>query len=364
MFDSFNVFPPNADLTPSKRVKFGIDPTFPRLHLGHFIPLRLIKQMKEKGHEVTIVIGTFTAQLGDPSGRNATRPILSTTEVEENSNSIIERVKQILGEDTVFFQNAEIHNRMSLPTFLLDVASKFTLAHMTSRNEFANRISDNQPIAIHELLVPLLQGMDSVHLKTEIEVGGQDQLFNFQIARQLQINFDQKPQFCIMVPIINGTDGRKMSKSFGNCIFLDEPASDIFGKVMRISDETMREWFPLLTDFKGPQDFSHPMIAKKFLAFEIVRQLHNTDTASLAQEFFEKTVQNKEPPDQIREIQANLWTLTQIVREIRNSSNNVANELIQKGAVKIDGIVCKEKKRSVLQGQIIQVGKRDFAKII
>lgn len=357
-----NIFPTNADLTPSKRVKFGIDPTFPRLHLGHFIPLRLIKQMKENGHEVTVVIGTFTAQLGDPSGRNATRPILSVTEVEENAISIMNTVKEFLGEDTVFFQNAEMHNKMSLPIFLRDVVSQFTLTHMTSRNEFANRIANNQPVAIHELLVPILQGMDSVHLNTEIEIGGQDQLFNFQIARQLQANFGQKPQACMMLPIINGTDGRKMSKSFGNCIFLDEPANDIFGKTMRISDNTMLEWFPLLTD-ASPKDFSHPMEAKKFLAFEIVRQLSDLDVANLAQGFFEQTVQNKKPPNEIPEIMADNWTLIRTVQEVKNSSANQAHELIKCGAVKINGEVCREKKRLVLRNQIIQVGKRDFVKI-
>lgn len=355
-----NIFPVDADISPSKRVKFGIDPTSPRLHLGHFIPLRFVKKMKEAGHQVTIVIGTFTAQLGDPSGRDTTRPILSEDEVEKNGESIMLKVTELLGNDIDFFPNTWIHNSMTLPTFLRDVVSKFTLSHMTSRNAFANRIENNHPIAMHELLVPMLQGMDSVHLKTEIEVGGQDQLFNFQIARQLQESHGQKPQACVMFPVINGTDGRKMSKSFGNCIFLDEPANDIFGKVMSIPDVVMNEWKPLLSDMTAL--FNHPMDTKKALAFDIVRQLKGQEAAQQAQEFFEKTIQNKEVPDQVRDIKAS--SLIQAVQEIRQSSKTVARTLIGSNAVRIDGVVCREENKPVLHGQVVQVGKRDFAKIL
>lgn len=354
-----NIFPTDADISPSKRVKFGIDPTFPRLHLGHFIPLRFVKKMKEAGHQVTIVLGTFTAQLGDPSGRDSTRPILSESEVRQNAEQILNKVKELLGPDTDFFPNDWLHNSMTIPKFLRDVASKFTLSHMTSRNAFANRIEANHPIAMHELLVPMLQGMDSVHLKTEIEIGGQDQLFNFQIARQLQESFGQKPQACIMFPVINGTDGRKMSKSFGNCIFLDEPANDIFGKVMSIPDSVMDEWFPLLSD--TTRDFIHPMDNKKALAFDIVRQLQDREAAKQAQDFFEKTIQNKETPEEIPAIEAT--TLMQAVQKIRSCSKTAARTLLNAKAVKINGVICTEENKSVQNGEVIQVGKRDFAKV-
>lgn len=357
-----NIFPLDADLSPSKRVKFGIDPTSPRLHLGHFIPLRFVKKLKEAGHHITIVIGTFTAQLGDPSGRDTTRPILSEDEVSKNGERIIHKVQELLGNDIDFFPNTWLHNSMTLPVFLRNIVSKFTLSHMISRNAFADRIENNHPIAMHELLVPMLQGMDSVHLNTEIEVGGQDQLFNFQIARQLQESHGQKPQACVMFPVINGTDGRKMSKSFGNCIFLDESANDIFGKVMSIPDNVMFEWFPLLTDFGTGLDFNHPMVAKKSLAFEIVKQVKNSDAAEEAQEFFEKTIQNKELPDNIREIQCS--TLIQAVQKIRQCSKTVARTLIAGNGVKIDSVVCREEQKPVLHGQVVQVGKRDFAKIL
>jgi len=355
-----NIFPENADISPSKRVKFGIDPTFPRLHLGHFIPIRLVKKMKEQGHKVTIVLGTFTAQLGDPSGRDNTRPILSENEVKQNADSILETVKNLLGDDVDFFPNHWIHNSMTLPNFLRDIVSKFTLSHMISRNAFANRIENNHPIAMHELLVPMLQGMDSVHLKTEIEIGGQDQLFNFQIARSLQESHGQKPQTCIMLPVINGTDGRKMSKSFGNCIFLDETATDIFGKVMSIPDSVMVEWFPLLTDCSVTD--LHPMEAKKKLAFEIVKQIQSEDAAKDAQIFFEKTVQHKELPDNIP-ITHGDRTLLKVVQEMRNCSITAARKLLLGRGVKIDGVVCLDGNTPILHGQIIQVGKRDFTKV-
>jgi len=247
---------------------------------------------------------------------------------------------------------------MTLPKFLRNVASKFTLSHMISRNAFSNRIENNHPIAMHELLVPMLQGMDSVHLETEIEVGGQDQLFNFQIARQLQESFGQKPQTCVMFPVINGTDGRKMSKSLNNCIFLDEPANDIFGKVMSIPDNVMFEWFPLLTDVQTCP--LHPMEAKKKLAFEIVLQLQNKEAAEQAKSFFEKTVQQKEIPNTIPEIQAE--TLVLAIQKMRNCSKTACRKLLNGKGVKINGVVCTED-RPVSSGEIIQIGKREFAKI-
>lgn len=355
MFSDFNctkvnmfIFPNTADLTPCKRVKFGIDPTFPSLHLGHLVPLRQVRKMQEQGHIVHIVLGTFTAQLGDPSGRDATRPILSREEVEVNAQWIANQVNKVLTNSFTFFKNGDIHNTMQLPQFLR-IASNFTLNHMTSRDGFQKRIVDGNPIALHELLVPICQGWDSVHLHTEIEIGGQDQLFNFQIARQLQEQQGQKPQACIMMPIINGTDGRKMSKSLGNCIFFEDVPADMFGKVMSISDEVMDEWFPLLSDL---QPAEHPMQRKKQLAHDIVRQLHNEAQAGFAQEHFEKTIQRKEPPKDIKPINAK--TLIDAVVELRGCSKSAARRLIDAGAVEFDD--------PLQTGSVIRVG-RHFGKI-
>jgi len=356
------IFPKDTNISSRKKVKFGIDPTSPNLHLGHFIPLRLVKKMKEEGRSVTIVLGTLTAQLGDPSGRDVTRPILSEEKVLSNAEKIKDQVKKILGEETNFCFNHSLHQKTNLIDFLVQTASKFTLTHMISRNAFANRIAKNQPISMHELIVPMLQGMDSVYLESEIEIGGQDQLFNFQIARELQEHFGQTPQACIMMPVINGTDGRKMSKSFENCIFLNENPNDIFGKVMSISDDVMKEWFPLLTDIEF-SDKMHPMDAKKELAFSIIEQIKNKEEAKKALTFFENTIQDKNLPEEISTITAS--KLLEGIQQLRNCSKTEARRLIKGSAVKLDGLtVKKDDNIELFNGQLLQVGKRNFAKII
>lgn len=364
---NFQVFPENADLLPCKRVKFGIDPTFPRLHLGHLVPLRLAKKMMQDGHKLTIVLGTFTAQLGDPSGRDTTRPILGEAEVEANAESIFVQINKILGEDNfgpeapgkwTICKNGWLHNQMTLPTFMKQVAN-FTLSHMTSRNAFQDRIANQQSIGMHELLVPICQGWDSVALQSEIEIGGQDQLFNFQIARHLQEANGQKPQSCIMMPIINGTDGRKMSKSLGNCIFFDEHPNDVFGKVMSIPDAVMEEWIPLFVDF--PVDGIHPMDKKKFLAVEIVKQLHTPQIALAAQEHFLKTVQNKELPPDIPTLPPS--SLLNAVVTCCNISKTAARQRLKDGAVKVDGTKVFDEQLLLQPGQVVQCGRRDFARI-
>jgi len=371
-FQVFQVFPENADLTPCKRVKFGIDPTFPRLHLGHLVPLRLAKKMMLEGHKLTIVLGTFTAQLGDPSGRDATRPILAESDVEANADSIFSQIKKILGKENfgtdhfdeivphkwVICRNGWLHNKMTLPTFMKQVA-KFTLSHMTSRNAFQDRIANNQSIGMHELLVPICQGWDSVALQSEIEIGGQDQLFNFQVARHLQEANGQKPQACIMLPIINGTDGRKMSKSLGNCVFFDEDPNDIFGKVMSIPDAVMEEWFPLFVDFMV--DDIHPMNKKKILALEIVNQLHGLQLAQSAQENCLKTVQNKELPSDIPTIPAT--PLLNAVVACCTISKTAARQRLKDGAVKVDGVKVFDEQLMLKPGQVVQCGRRDFVRI-
>jgi len=364
---AFQVFPENADLPPCKRVKFGIDPTFPRLHLGHLVPLRLAKKMMQEGHQLTIVLGTFTAQLGDPSGRDTTRPILAEDDVEANAESIFVQIKQILGNDNfgpespgkwTICKNGWLHNQMTLPTFMKQVA-KFTLSHMTSRNAFQDRIANQQSIGMHELLVPICQGWDSVALRSEIEIGGQDQLFNFQVARHLQEANGQKPQSCIMMPIINGTDGRKMSKSLDNCIFFDEDPNDVFGKVMSIPDAVMQEWFPLFVDFTV-EDI-HPMDKKKILAVEIVNQLHTLQVAQAAQEHFLKTVQNKELPPDIPTLPAS--SLLSAVVACCNISKTAARQRLKDGAVKVDGTKVFDEQLLLQSGQVVQCGRRDFVRI-
>lgn len=353
---NFKIFPEGSKIEGLNNVKFGIDPTFHRLHLGHLVPLRIVRQMQEKGMDVTIVLGTFTAILGDPSGRDKTRPILSKKDVEANAEKIFEQIIPILKPGFNVFRNGDVFNTMTVPE-LMKIVSDFTVQQIVRRDAFAKRMDNDVSIGIHELIVPILQGTDSVKLKSEIEIGGTDQLFNFQIARRLQELNEQEPETCILTPIINGTDGRKMSKSFGNCIFLDEAPEEIFGKCMSISDEVMEEWIPL---FQDENREGNPMLRKKKLAFDIVSQLQGVDEAEKAQEHFENLVQSRNIPDEIPEISVS--TIVEAVVAIRNCSNSQARRLISEGAVKIDGKKASENDR-ICTGQIIKVGKRDFGRI-
>jgi len=352
------IFPENSNVkTTGQRVKFGIDPTFPRLHLGHLVPLLQVRKLLEH-NEVTIVLGTFTAQLGDPSGRDKTRPILPAKEVEANAEKILEQVKRILKKPFKVFANGDVFNQMRVPALMAEV-SKFTLQQFLVKDAFNERFENNNSIGLHELLVPILQGLDSVNLKTTIEIGGQDQLFNFQVARRLQEIHNQEPQICMLMPIIVGTDGRKMSKSLNNCIFLDEQPNDIFGKVMSISDETMAEWWPLFVE--DETQATHPMERKKFLAFQIIKILWDERSAINAMAHFVQTVQMGAIPQQVKLIQAE--TLLDAVCKVRNLSRTAGRRLIDEGAVRINGQPNKDAFLPLKSEQVVQIGRRDFAKI-
>jgi len=350
------IFPEGSDIKGLNRVKFGIDPTFPALHLGHLVPLRIVKKLQDEGKDITIVLGTFTAQMGDPSGKDETRPILSEEEVRKNAKHILMHVKQILKPGFHVFKNGDRFSEMGVPE-LMQIVSDFTVQQMTRRDAFAKRLANGVAIGVHELIVPILQGIDSVTVESEIEIGGTDQLFNFQVARRLQELNGQEPQVCIMAPIINGTDGRKMSKSLGNCIFLDDDPTDIFGKCMSISDETMNEWIPILTDENKE---SKPMARKKKMAFDIVEQLFDISMAETCLKQFEDRIQNKEIPDDIEDIRAD--DLLDAIIKIRGCSKTQARRLLADGAVKIDGVKAVEDSH-IAHGQIIKIGKRDFGRI-
>jgi len=267
------------------------------------------------------------------------------------------QVNSILAPGFKVFRNGDVFNEMRVPE-LMQIVSDFTVQQMTRRDAFAKRIQDGVSIGVHELIVPILQGTDSVFLKSEIEIGGTDQLFNFQVARRLQELNSQEPEVCIMAPIINGTDGRKMSKSLGNCIFLDEDPTDVFGKCMSISDETMNEWIPILTDENKE---SQPMARKKKMAFDIVEQLYDSTMAKMCLEQFEKMIQKQEIPDDIEDIRAD--DIIDAVVKIRGCSKTQARRLLMDGAVKLGGEKVDE--ASVLvSGQIMKVGKRGFGKIV
>lgn len=366
------IFPKDSNIPKDKilRVKFGIDPTSDKLHLGHLIPLLEAKRFWLEGHKVDIVLGTFTAQLGDPSGKDATRPILTAHEVESNAALIYSQVLRIFegpNENHPYYKNLNFHsngkwfNVMTLPE-ITKLISKFTLSQMTARDSFQKRIKEQNSIGMHELIVPILQGYDSVRLESDIEIGGTDQLFNFNITRDLQRAFDQEPEVCVLMPIINGTDGRKMSKSLGNCIFLNDAPEDVFGKVMSISDELMVEWWPLITDTKLP--LGHPMEIKKDLAWHTTRLIWSDDLAKQAHDHFESVIQNKKEPENM--VQLKSANLLHLVMTIRECSKSEAGRLLTAGAVKVDdeNVRLEEGSLKIGVGHVIKVGKRHFGKVV
>lgn len=361
----FTCFPAKAEslienAEQSLRVKFGIDPTRDRLHLGHFVPLRVCRKLQERGHKLDLILGTLTAQLGDPSGQDKTRPILSEEDVRKNAENILKQARKVLLPGFAIHHNHEFVEDMSIPFFLSRLVSKFTVANMLARDGFRKRHEAGAPIALHEFLVPLLQGWDSVVLNSEVEIGGTDQLFNFQVARSLQEAEGQKPEVCIMTPIIRGTDGRKMSKSFGNTIWLDETPENMFGKVMSIPDDVTDEWVELLTDLIDLP--GHPMVKKKKLAWDLVRQFHGEQVANEAQTHFESLVQRKETPNDMEELGADF--LLKIVALVRNESNNRARKLIKQGGVTVDGEKIHDPLFWPEPGVTIKIGKRNFVKVI
>ena len=383
----YTIFPPNEKINFNKKlnIKFGIDPTADKLHLGHLIPLLLIKDFLEKGHHIDIVLGSYTAQLGDPSGKDTMRPILNAETTMENASKIMAQVIRVLGKENekdLEFQMNHLWFQQMTAIEMTNILSKFTVSNLLARDSFSKRMEENNPIGMHELVVPILQGIDSVKLKTNVEIGGTDQLFNFNITREVQRNHQQEPEVCVLMPIINGTDGRKMSKSFNNCIFLDDTSENVFGKVMSISDDLMKEWWPAIckvnfpiSDFKGV-DFSgdlHPMKLKKDLAWWITKLICGHDKADKEFEHFQSVIQKKEIPKEIKDIKipvAGMISILDIIMQTRNCSKTEARRLIEAKSVRFmeDGsnfkVIVSGDLQIVTPGVIIKVGKRNFAKIV
>lgn len=335
-------------------VKFGIDPTRDRIHLGHFVPLRVVRALQDQGHIIHIILGTFTAQMGDPSGRDKTRPILDAETVKANGEALLAQISRILAPGFEVHRNHEWHEVMTVPHLLTRICSKFTVAGIMARDGFRTR----EGVSVHEMIVPMLQGWDSVELDADIEIGGTDQLFNFQVTRQLQASEGQAPEGCLMTPVINGTDGRKMSKSFGNCIFLDEAPEQIFGKVMSISDEVMEEWIPLLcnrTDLP-----SHPMHRKQALAADIVTQIHGAEAARQAAEHFKRAIQEGQAVDAADVASG---TLLDVVMALRSCSKTQARRLVAGGGVRIDGERQSDPTVTVSKGAMVRIGKRTWGRV-
>ena len=354
----FTTFPENTNPFLKKgRVKLGIDPTGPELHLGHLLPLKLVKQFMDNGCTADIVLGTFTAQIGDATGRDTTRPILSADETLENANRILNQVQRILGDDVIIHFNSDWLSIIPMSE-MMQLISNFSIQKLLDRDNFAKRMDKNIPIAMHELMGPILQGIDSFVLRANIEVGGTDQLFNFSISREIQAIKGQEPEICVFSPVINGLDGRKMSKSFGNCIFLNDTPENVFGKAMSISDEVMKQWLQVFFD---EFEEKHPMEQKKELAHKVTCDIWGEELANRAKAYFENTIQNKELPENIPEIP--VGNIVNIVKTILNSSNSDARRHLSANAVRVNGEKVNET-AELKAGDIVKVGKLKYAKII
>jgi len=378
------------------RLKEGFDPSFPDIHLGHMVALKKLRQFQELGHQVVLIVGDWTARIGDPSGASVTRPMLTAEEVKANAKTYMEQFFKIVDKDrTEVRWQSEWYGKFTLAD-VIQLTSKFTIAQLLARDDFNKRYSAGRPITMTEFLYPLLQAYDSVAIQADVEFGGTDQKFNLLVGRELQSAVGQRPQQVFLVPILTGTDGsQKMSKSLDNYICVAEPPEEIYGKVMSIPDSLIMDYFELVTDVPDEelkqfrQELAggtvNPMELKKRLAREIVTQLYSQKEANEAEEHFTKVIQKKEVPEDIpviitikvldrfrrmsdlspQQIEASCVDMSRLLVGIDwAKSRSEANRLISQGAVSIDGKKITSNIASVNSGSIIKVGKRRFAKVI
>jgi len=361
------------------RVKLGLDPTAPDIHLGHTVVIRRLKAFQELGHTVIFLIGDFTGMIGDPSGKNVTRPPLSRAEIDANAETYKRQMFKLLDpEKTELRFNGEWMDKFTAADFV-KLCAKTTVKQILERDDFTKRMAEEKPISLHELLYPLVQGYDSVALNADVELGGTDQKFNLLMGRDLQREFGQEPQVIITTPLIEGLDGvNKMSKSLSNYIGITESANEMFGKVMSISDELMWKYYELLTDLT-PSEISNlrsqmaggenPRNIKVNLAKLIIADFHSTDAASAAEEDFVKRFVQKEVPDEIeeRQITAGNYPLAGLIADIGlAASKGEARRLIEQGGVKVNGEKATAANADITidtNGLLIQVGKRKFLRI-
>lgn len=363
------------------RVKVGFDPTAPDLHLGHTVIMNKMRQFQELGHQVVFLIGDFTAMIGDPSGRNATRPPLSPEQIKANADTYAEQVYKILDrERTELRFNSEWLGKLSSAD-MIRLSSRYTVARMLERDDFSQRFKSEQPISIHELLYPLAQGYDSVALECDVEMGGTDQKFNLLVGRTLQQQVGQPPQIILTVPLLEGLDGvQKMSKSLDNYIGIDEPANEIFGKVMSVSDTLMWRYFDLVSFASNEQIQAHrqavadgrnPRDIKFELARELVARFHSEAEADAAQRAFIERFQKDRLPDDLPQVtvtssDGGALPLPLVLREAGlTSSTSEAHRMIKQGAVRIDQEKVSDGSLRIERGAavILQVGKRRFAQV-
>ena len=373
------------------RLKQGFDPSCPDIHLGHVVGLRKLRQFQELGHQVILIVGDWTARIGDPSGESQTRPMLSPEEVRANAETYLKQFFKVVDrEKTRVVLQSEWFGKFNLGD-VIGLTSKFTVAQMLQRDDFSKRYASGRPIAITEFLYPLLQAYDSVEIEADVEFGGTDQTFNCLVGRELQQMMGQPPQQVFLVPLLVGTDGSmKMSKSLGNYIAIDEPPNDMYGKVMSIPDELMMDYFELLTDVPDDElaEFrkdiasgsANPMLLKKRLAREIVEQFHNPKAAQDAEKHFERVVQRGEVPEHvvfgqasgggsgkavaIASVGRNVDITEFLANEKVVKSRSEAKRLLAQGAIEVDGQKVTINTVQIWPGTIIKVGKRRYVKIV
>jgi len=361
-------------------VKAGFDPTAPDLHLGHTVLINKLRHFQQLGHQIIFLIGDFTGMIGDPSGKNKTRPALDEKEIKENAKSYEKQVFKILDPKLTHVRfNSEWSNKLGAEG-IIKLASQYNLARMLERDDFSKRYKSNQTIALHEFLYPLIQANDSIALKADIELGGTDQKFNLLVGRELQRAFGQEPQVVITVPILEGLDGKnKMSKSLDNYVGIDEAPNEMFGKIMSISDELMWRWFDLLS-FKTTDEIKelkadqtngrNPRDIKIELAKELISRFHDEESADLAETNFINQFQKKNIPDDLEEVSLVLLEgsipLANLLKDCEmTSSTSEAIRMIKQGAVRIDEKKITDTKYKISSGSsaVYQVGKRKFKKI-
>lgn len=361
--------------TPLK-IKAGFDPTAPDLHLGHCVLLKKLKDFQDLGHEIIFLIGDFTAQIGDPTGKTETRPPLTRDEIIENSKTYERQVFKILDKSkTKVFFNSDWLNKLSVQE-LLGLTSQVNIARLLERDDFSKRYKSGVAITLKEFIYPLIQAYDSVQIESDVELGGTDQTFNILLGRDFQRNFDQEPQVAIFLPILEGLDGvKKMSKSLGNYIGVEDDPVDIFGKVMSVSDELMWKYFDLLStktdqEISGLKDL-HPMDAKKILAKELVGLLYDSASADSAFSDFETKFSKRSFPDDARVVEVDMDDVKSLVDFVLLVSGNLKSKGDAKRLIVQGGLTINGEKYSSLEGELpdaseleVKIGKKEFCRVV
>jgi tyrosyl-tRNA synthetase len=356
------------------RIKLGLDPTAPDLHLGHSVVLKKLRDFQRAGDTVIFLVGDFTAMIGDPTGRSETRKPLTREDITRNAETYRTQAFQILDPDRTEVRfNSEWMNDLGVRR-LIEIAAKLSVARLLERDDFEKRLANEEPLFLHELLYPVIQGFDSVALQADLEVGGTDQKFNMLVGRELQRDFGQPPQVVMTMPLLEGLDGeRKMSKSLGNSVGLTDEPEEMYGKLMSVPDKLTVRYYELLTS-AAPDELAavksggmHPMEAKKRLARTIVAEYHSEDAARRAEQYFESKFQRREVPAtaQVYRIAEDLW-ICELMKQLQfSSSNSEARRLVSQGAVRVDGRTITDVNFRFVPGEhkVLEVGKRRVARI-